>query len=153
MMVRYLRNVLQGQQQHYPGHNPLGALMVVALLIALLVQALTGLFGNDEIVNSGPLYGLVTNDHSLWLTSLHRRLFYWISAAVVVHVLAVLVHYVAKKEKLIKAMWTGRKPAHSVPAAESIQSSRIGLAALLIAVLVLGLAWIVNSVPVVPLSF
>lgn len=145
--VRYLLGLRRGSEQRYPGHNPLGALMVLALLLALLVQALSGLFGNDEIVDVGPLYGYVTNQHSLWLTSLHRLLFDWIFAGVVIHVLAVLAHRLAKKEKLVRAMLTGRKPADSVPDGEAIQSSRLWLAALLIIAVGMVLAWIVIRAP------
>ncbi len=145
---RYLLGLMRGRGRRYPGHNPLGALMVLALLLTLLAQALTGLFANDEIVNTGPLYGYVSNARSLWLTSLHRLLFDWIFAAVVIHVLAVLAHHIARKEKLVRAMLTGRKPAHSVPADEAIQSSRLWLAALLIVVLSVALAWIVATAPI-----
>jgi len=145
---RYLLGLVRGAERRYPGHNPLGALMVLALLLALLAQALTGLFANDEIVNTGPLYGYVSNARSLWLTSLHRLLFDWLFAAVVIHVLAVLAHHIARKEKLVRAMLTGRKPAHSVPADEAIQSSRLWLAALLIVALGIALAWIVVTAPV-----
>lgn len=41
------------------GHNPLGALGVVALLLLMLLQAGTGLFANDEIMNTGPFYGWI----------------------------------------------------------------------------------------------
>ncbi|MDB5978753.1 MAG: cytochrome [Nevskia sp.] len=145
---RYLLNLVRGGEQRYPGHNPLGALMVLSLLLTLLVQALTGLFANDEIVNTGPLYGYVSNERSLWLTSLHRLLFDWIFAAVVIHVLAVLAHHIARKERLVRAMLTGRKPAHSVPADEAIQSSRLWLALLLIVALSVALIWIVATAPV-----
>ena len=43
---RYLGGQLSENEQ--PGHNPLGALMVLALLAALLVQVFTGLFAADE---------------------------------------------------------------------------------------------------------
>src|SRR5690242_8726335 len=46
--VRYGWAVLRGKDARHVGHNPLGALMVVALLLSLLVQALTGLVANDE---------------------------------------------------------------------------------------------------------
>ncbi len=68
--ARYTRDLLGGRELRYAGHNPLGALMVIALLGAIFVQAATGLFGNDEIFNVGPLYGYVTNELSLQLTSI-----------------------------------------------------------------------------------
>jgi hypothetical protein len=55
-VVEYLRRGGAGEPV---GHNPLGALNVVALLALMLVQAITGLFANDEITNTGPFYGWV----------------------------------------------------------------------------------------------
>ena len=39
----------------HPGHSPLGALSIIALLVSLLVQISTGLFANDDIFTEGPL--------------------------------------------------------------------------------------------------
>jgi cytochrome b len=121
--------------------------MVVALLVALSVQAISGLFGNDEIFNIGPLAGYISTDLSLQLTTLHRRLFYWIAAAAAIHVLAVIAHYVFSRENLILAMITGRKPHHTVPKSEGIASSRVWLATLLIIALTVALSWIVIHAP------
>ena len=46
------------------GHNPVGALMVLALLAGLLLQTGTGLFANDDLFNEGPLYQHVSNERS-----------------------------------------------------------------------------------------
>jgi cytochrome b len=145
---RYTVAVLRGKEKHYAGHNPLGALMVVALLASLSVQALAGLFANDEIFNLGPLYAYVSAQRSLELTSLHRQLFYWILAAVVLHVVAVIAHRIFKKEKLVKAMIVGRKPAEFVKPADEIKSSRIWLAAVIVVVVASTLAWIIKHAPV-----
>jgi cytochrome b len=145
--VRYTASLLRGHPLVYPGHNPLGALMVVVLLLALGIQAVFGLFGNDEIVNVGPLYGYVTDAVSLRLTSLHRHLFYWIAAAIGLHVAAVLAHRVLHGERLVRAMITGRKPSHIVGAHDAIRASRIWLAVLVAALLVGALAWIVETAP------
>jgi len=145
--LRYTASVLRGRPSAYPGHNPLGALMVVGLLLALGVQAILGLFGNDEIVNVGPLYGYVTDAVSLRLTSLHRHLFYWIAAAIGLHVAAVLAHRVFHGERLVKAMISGRKPSHIVGAHDAIHASRLWLAALVVALLVGALAWVVKTAP------
>ncbi len=42
--------------------------MVVFLLAALFAQGVSGLFANDEIFNTGPLYGYVSDGTSLALT-------------------------------------------------------------------------------------
>lgn len=146
--ARYTRDLLRGHEPRYPGHNPLGALMVITLLGAVFVQAATGLFGNDEIFNVGPLYGYVTNELSLQLTSVHRQLFYWLAGAAAIHVLAVIAHWVFKRENLVVPMITGRKPHHHLSPTDIVHSSRTWVAALLVLVFAIGLAWIVVHAPV-----
>jgi cytochrome b len=137
------------ESRHYAGHNPLGAIMVLALLVGLGTQATLGLFANDEIINTGPLYGYVTKSVSLIFTSVHRQLFYWLAGAVALHVLAVIGHRVFKNENLVRAMITGRKPHHAVAAGEAITSSRVWLAVVVGLVLALALAYVVGHAPLV----
>jgi cytochrome b len=146
--LQYGWALLHGRAAQYAGHNPLGAWMVIVLLLALVAQAVMGLFGNDEIFNVGPLYGYVSNELSIALTSWHRRLFWWIAGAIALHMAAVAYHRVVKREKLVEAMVTGRKPAAAVPAGETIASSRTALALLVFALLVIALTWIVQHAPV-----
>ena len=99
-----------------PGHNPLGALSVFALLGILLFQALSGLFSNDDIAFSGPLRQLVSADTTNWLSGLHRQNYWIIIAFVALHVSAVAFYGLVKKDNLVKPMITGVKedadPAH-----------------------------------------
>ena len=124
---RYLRALLRRVEAVHAGHNPLGGLMVIALLGGLLLQAGLGLFSNDEIFNAGPFNALLGHDLSRLVSSLHRRLFYLIAAAIVLHVGAVLWHQWGKKEDLLRPMITGRKRLQGA----GITSSRLGLAMLL----------------------
>ncbi len=145
--LRYAKGLLTNKVKSYPGHNPLGALMVLLLLSVMLVQAVTGLFANDEIFNAGPLYGYISHDLSLALTGLHKELFYWILAAVAVHVSAVLFYVFIKRENLVKAMVTGKKPRRGFENARSIRSSRVWLALLLIVLVSGALAGIIVAAP------
>jgi cytochrome b len=146
--VRYGLSMLRGADVRHVGHNPLGAWMVVLLLLALLAQALLGLFGNDEIYNFGPLAGYVSNERGVALTSWHRQLFWGIAGLVALHVAAVLYHRVVKREDLVKPMLTGCKPAATVPEGEAIGASRTVVAVVIVAVLVAVLVWIVRHAPV-----
>ncbi len=145
---RYALNLVRGRASHHLGHNPLGAWMVVFLLIALGVQAVSGLYGDDEIFNTGPLVGYVTKDMSLWLTSLHRHLFYWIAGAIALHVLAIVAHRIFDKSDLVKAMITGRKQGRYDGNANSISSSRTWVALVLIAAIAGALAFVVMHAPI-----
>ncbi|NMG32932.1 cytochrome B [Azoarcus sp. TTM-91] len=100
----YLRGQWQGV-----GHNPLGALSVLALLLVLLFQVVSGLLSNDDIAFTAPLYSLVSKDTSDWLTGLHRQNMWVIVALVVVHVAAILFYARVKKDNLVKPMITGVK--------------------------------------------
>jgi cytochrome b len=100
----YLRGRWKGQ-----GHNPLGALSVFALLGLLAVQATTGLFGNDEISFTGPLFALVEEGLANRLTGLHKQLAYVLLGVLALHIVAILVYLVLKKDNLVKPMVTGFK--------------------------------------------
>jgi cytochrome b len=135
-----------------PGHNPLGAWMVVFLLAALLAQGVTGLVANDEIFNTGPLYGYVNDGTSLALTSWHRRLFDWILVAVALHVLAVLGHRVVAGHDLVGPMFSGRKHASLVAEHEAISSSRLWLALVLLVSIVGLMGYFVVRAPMAAVS-
>jgi len=145
--TKYALSVLKKKDLHYLGHNPLGAVMVVALLLAILVQAVTGLFTNDEIINLGPLYGYINDELSLKLTSIHRQLFYWIVGAIFLHIVAVLFHVWFKRDNIVKAMFTGKKNTDELAEEKSISSSKIWLAIIIVAIVIAALVWIISGAP------
>jgi cytochrome b len=109
-VLTYLRAWFSREPQHYLGHNPLGGWMVLMLLLLVAVQAGTGLFANDDIVNEGPLARLVAGDMSGLMTAVHKWNFNLLLAAVGLHVAAVLL-YLWRGDNLLKPMFSGRKPA------------------------------------------
>ncbi|HNQ75660.1 MAG TPA: cytochrome b/b6 domain-containing protein [Pseudothauera hydrothermalis] len=103
-IVAYLRG-----QWHGIGHNPLGALSVLALLALFGFQAISGLFANDDIAFEGPLRTLVDKSTSDWITGIHASMLWWLLALVALHVGAVLFYAHAKKDNLVRPMLTGWK--------------------------------------------
>lgn len=147
-VLRYLRGGAGEDGQRIAGHNPLGALMVLALLLMLLTQATLGLFANDKIMSTGPLFGYVTGETSDRLTSLHEKLFDVIVVAIAVHVAAALFYLWVRRENLILPMITGRKPGDLLPpGASDIGSSRTLLAVGIAAALGALLWWVVKNAP------
>ncbi|RTL32923.1 MAG: cytochrome B [Burkholderiales bacterium] len=126
-VVAYLR----GRWQRL-GHNPLGALSVLAVLALLIFQVLSGLVGNDEIAFTGPWAGAIDEALSLQLTRWHRltaKLLYgWIG----LHLAAIAVHTFLKRHPLLRAMWTGRQPGDPEGAAARVPAWRV-VASLLLA--------------------
>ncbi|RYY76455.1 MAG: cytochrome B [Gammaproteobacteria bacterium] len=145
--AKYAFSLFTKKDPHHVGHNPLGAVMVVLLLVAILIQAITGLFTNDEIFNLGPLYAYVSDELSLQLTSLHRQLFYWILGAIGLHIAAVLLHVFLKRDNIIKAMFTGEKEVQDDTDVKPIKSSRILLAIIIVLILAFILAWTISTAP------
>jgi cytochrome b len=91
------------------GHNPLGALSVIALLILVGAQVLTGLFANDDIAFAGPWSSWIDKASSDWLTGWHQQLFYVLSGFIGLHVLAVLFYLLVRKSDLVTPMITGKR--------------------------------------------
>lgn len=89
------------------GHNPLGALSVLAMLGVLVLQVVTGLFANDDIAFQGPLYVQVGKEMSDTLTGLHRLLGDVLLILVGLHVAAIAFYQIVLKKRLIRPMWTG----------------------------------------------
>ncbi len=123
------------------------------MLGLLLFQALTGLFSNDEIYNSGPLYGYVSDDQSDRLTGLHKRNFDWLLVLVGLHLAAVAWYQWFRGTDLLRPMFTGRKPASLVPPGEEISGQRLWLAAVLVALAATALWRVVASAPSASMSF
>ena len=107
--LRYLAAFGKREPDTEIGHNAAGGWWVLAMLLALLVQAGTGLFSNNDINAKGPLAHRVSKATSDWLSGLHTTSFYVLLALVVVHILAIIAYAVVKRHDLVRAMVTGKK--------------------------------------------
>ena len=112
-VASYVRDLTAGRSRRFLGHNPLGALMVVALLALVTTIATLGLFAVEENdLATGPLYRLAGNEIAKVLTGWHTFLFEPVLLALVAVHIAINVYYTfVKRDALIPAMITGRKPA------------------------------------------
>ena len=108
-VLAYLRLLMSGAGRPSVGHNPLGALSVLALLTVVSVQALTGLFANDDIMLEGPYASRVSKHISDLLTNIHKLNSDLLLILIGLHVLAIAYYYFARKENLLKPMWSGVK--------------------------------------------
>jgi len=109
-VLRYARTLINGDYAPHLGHNPLGGWSIVAMLAALLLQVGTGLFATDDIATQGPLYPLVSDHTSNWLSGIHVFNQGVIIALVTLPLLAVLFYLLFKRDNLITPMITGTKP-------------------------------------------
>jgi cytochrome b len=102
------------------GHNPLGALSVLALLGFALLQVASGLFSDDEIATTGPLAKMAS---SVWVgraTYYHSAIGkYILIALVLLHIAALIFYRAHHKKKLVLAMVLGDREL-----AEPFESAR-----------------------------
>lgn len=95
-VLRYLRALISRQPEHHVGHNPAGALAIVALLFTSAVVVFTGWANYQELGGE-------------WLAEVHEISANIMLAIVAVHVLGVVLASWQHRENLVRAMLTGNK--------------------------------------------
>ncbi len=114
-IVSYLRGTWRGL-----GHNPLGALSVLAMLAAVIFQVATGTMSNDDILFDGPWAVRVGKDTSDMMTGWHTTSRWVLLGLIGLHILAVAVYTFLLKKPLVRAMITGKMDAGKTDAGEAV---------------------------------
>jgi cytochrome b len=127
------------------GHNPVGALSVIALLAAVAVQVGLGLVSEDEDgIFMGPLAGLVSTETSDKARDLHELWFKVILALVALHLLAIL-YYRLRGRKLTLPMVTGR--AELPDGTEAMRPGKWWMALICLGIAMGFTRWIIAGAP------
>jgi len=124
-VLRYLGGLLRGRPEHHTGHNPAGALGIIALLGLTLVIAASGWAAFNDVGGE-------------WLARLHDRSASLMLFLVGVHVAAVMVSSWLHHENLVGAMLDGKKSGQPQ---EGLRSAWRSVAALMVAA-VIGFWWL-----------
>ncbi|MDT8990624.1 cytochrome b/b6 domain-containing protein [Curvibacter sp. APW13] len=107
LLVQYLQGKTPASA--FAGHNPLGALSVLAMLLALGLQVASGLGADDEIATEGPLAAHLSAAWVNLATHYHTKIGkYLVLLLVVLHVGAI-VRYRRLGQDLVTPMVTGDK--------------------------------------------
>ncbi len=124
-ILRYVRG--EGTARQSVGHNPLGALSVLALLAFALLQISAGLFSDDEIATSGPLAKMASGSVVSFATFFHTEVGKIILIVLVLlHVSAIVFYRVKRGENLVRPMLNGDKEmAEPFESAQDNAGSRI----------------------------
>ena len=142
-VFRYLRGWARGASAEPAGHTPPGGWMILLLLALLAAQVATGMVNSHDGADTGPWYWAASRSLRDLGSSWHGRLFDLLLVFAAVHVVAVLLYRLRPGIDLVGPMFTGRKRTGE----PSIASSRLPLAALLLAVAAATVWLIVSSAP------
>lgn len=113
---RAILSYVRGESGHSAGHNPLGALSVLALLLLLLSQVTLGLFAVDvDGLESGPLSHYVSFEAGRACAEWHETLFDVLVWVIALHIAAVLFYVIVKKQNLVAAMLHGHRDYSQQP--------------------------------------
>jgi cytochrome b len=123
-VARYLGSLLRGQHEAHAGHNPAGAVAILALLGLTLAVTFTGWLTYNDFAGH-------------WLEEAHEAVASVMLGLVGVHVAAVLWTSWRFRQNLVGAMVTGRKPA---PPQQGIRRAWHSVAVVMLAG-VLGFWW------------
>jgi cytochrome b len=127
------------------GHNPLGAISVIALLGLLIVQVGLGLISSDEDgLVEGPVALLVSASTSDWAADLHEDLFNVLLVLIGLHIAAILF-YRLRGKRLIGPMVTGRGAAE--PGMEPMRRGKAWVALLCLLIAIGITRWIIAGAP------
>lgn len=116
-VARYLGALLRGRPEHHVGHNPAGALAIVAMLALAAVLTFSGWATYNEVFGEA-------------LEDLHEGAANAMMAVVLVHVAGVAIASWMHRENLVGAMFTGYK--HGDPR-EGIRRAWTSVGALMLA--------------------
>ena len=115
-VARYVGALARGRPEPHAGHNPAGAVAIVALIGLAIAVTLSGWATYEEL-----------GGH--WLEEAHEAVAGAMLAVVGVHVAGVAVSSWLHRENLVRAMITGRK---AVPPRDGIRSAWRSVAAIML---------------------
>jgi len=141
--IAHARNLLATGTAVAFGHNPLGGWMILLMLAAFLLQAVSGLFSDDEIATQGPLAAKVSNAMVSRMSALHSYNEWVLVGLAALHLAAIATYTFVLRAPLVGAMVHGTTVHGPSGAVRGFRESPTWLAALLLATCAGFVYWLV----------
>jgi cytochrome b len=141
-VLRHVRAYFQQNPQSSIGHNPLGGWSVLALLICVLVQTISGLFASDAVSEQGPFADRVSEHAMHLMTRVHGWNQNLLLILIALHVVAVLGHLLLKHDNLILPMLSGYKKLSGAPRLRFVSAWRAIALLVVCAAAVAAVVWL-----------
>jgi cytochrome b len=125
----HVGKLLSGKHTQHVGHNPLGGLMIYALLGVLLLLTASGLIAWAGEENQGPLVGQVSRYVGHLFEEFHEGLAFGLIAMIGLHLIGVIGESLLSRINLARSMVTGFKEVvtENLPP-EKTSNGKVGLA-------------------------
>ncbi len=148
VVFSYVRSLPDKNAAPHAGHNPLGGIFVILMLLLIAMQAVSGLFLTDEVFLDGPYRHLVGEGTQELMNTLHHQVINALLLVIALHIAAIIFYAVYKKQSLTPPMIHGKKTTTR----PGISSSRLLLALVLVAVIAGGLYVAIEVLPPEPVD-
>ena len=102
-----IKKFFQDQEYNFFGHNPLGSISIISMLMIIIVITISGLFSSDDIFYDGPLVRFAPKQTSFF-TKIHDLSHYVLYFLITIHLIAVIYYQFYKKKLIIHQMIDGR---------------------------------------------
>ncbi len=110
ILLEHIKGINSNQPIYFLGHNPLGALMVFALLFVISAIIISGLINLGGIENQGPFAFLIDYATGFIAGKWHIFLAYLLIIMIFLHILGVIFESKISRISLVRAMINGKKP-------------------------------------------
>jgi cytochrome b len=133
-----LAGLVAGRRPRYRGHNPLGSLMALALLVVVALSVTTGVITLGGVDKQGPLAFAAPFAAGKLAQRIHLALAYGLLALIAGHLLGVAYESIQAHTNLPLAMITGKKAASATDHAVRPAKAKPVLAGLCVLILMTG---------------
>ena len=150
VVLTHIRKLIILRPLHYIGHNPAGAMMIIALIFFLFSITISGFFVLGGQENQGPLAGVINYKFGHMAGELHEVMAFILMGLIALHIIGVIIETRLSRENLVKSMIDGYKTIPEDKTAPKIRPARpLAAAAVLLVFTVLASSalWVLSSIP------